>query len=307
MLDFLDAVSQKLQEPLRAMRGSLAELGPGKPLRPEENTRRTLATMSQELEHLDQALLGFLDASRIEWQRLHLQLASQDVRRLLTKIVGFYETLSPVHTVSLTVPEQPICIRFDEGRMAQVLNAMLANAIHYSSPKGGAIEVVLTTEAEGEDEGKTRAVVSVTDHGVGIPPEQVGKIFEPFHNVQSERQPRTGVVALSVAKRIVEAHGGSMDAESPPRAGTLSARVCRSPWRVRRTAGRSERRKRGREEQRRPKRRRRGRATCLTRSRATRRSAALHRSAIGAPRQRSTSSTSATGSRSTRPRRSSRP
>jgi signal transduction histidine kinase len=220
MLAFLDAVSQGLQKPLRAMRGSLAELGPGKSLRPEENTRQTVATMSQELEHLDQLVLGFLDASRIEWQRLDLQLTRRDVRKLLTRVGGLYETFSPAHTVSLTVPEQPVSLRFDEGRMSQVLNTLLANAIHYS-PRGGAVGVVLTTEPEGGGgEEKTRAVISVTDHGVGIPPEQIGTIFEPFHNVHAERQPRPGMVALSVAKRIVEAHGGSLDAESQPGVGT---------------------------------------------------------------------------------------
>jgi two-component system, OmpR family, sensor histidine kinase MtrB len=219
MLDFLGAVSKTLQKPLRAMRGSLAEVGPDKALQPEARTRHTLATLSQELERLDQLVLGFLDASRVEWQRLDLQQTSKDVRGLLTRIVQVYETFSPVHRLSLAVPEQPVCIRFDEGRMSQVLHTLLGNAIQYS-PGGGVVNVVLATEPDATSHEQKRAVLSVTDHGVGIPPEHVGKIFEAFHNVQSERQPRPGAVALSVAKRIVEAHGGSMEVESQPGAGT---------------------------------------------------------------------------------------
>jgi signal transduction histidine kinase len=222
MLDSLDVLSRRLQKPMRAMRASIAELEPGgKSPQPEENTRRVLATMSGELEHLDQVVLGFVDASRIEWQRLDLQQTRRDAREFLTRMVGPYETFSPMHTVSLRLPEQPVCMRFDEARMSQVLNTLLSNAFQYS-PEGGAVEVLLTAETgpEGESEEARGAVIRVTDHGVGIPKEQIEKIFEPFHNLQPDRQPRSGAVALSVARRIVEAHRGSMSAESQPGVGS---------------------------------------------------------------------------------------
>jgi two-component system, OmpR family, sensor histidine kinase MtrB len=201
------------------MRGLLAAIGPGKPLVPEARTRQIVARARYELDHLDQLVLGFVDASRIEWQRLDLQQGRRDLGKFLAGVVQVYETFSLAHRVSLTVPEHPVWVFFDHGRMSQVVNTLLSNAIQ-SSPKGGVIEVDLAggSEDESVSDGEKEAVVTVTDHGAGVEREALGAIFQPFLTA-SVQKPRPGAVAMWVAKRVVEAHGGHIDVQSEPGKG----------------------------------------------------------------------------------------
>jgi signal transduction histidine kinase len=217
MLDFLGATSKSLQKPMQEIRASLTEIGPDKPLVPEGRVRKAVATSARELDRLDQQVLAFLDASRMEWQRLDLQQPKQDVRALAREVVRVYEAFSTVHQVALSAPDQPVLVCFDEGRMTQVLNTLLSNAIQFS-PRGGLVTVTLSTSDK-------EAFISVADHGVGIPADAIAKIFEPFHDIRDATQPRLGAVALSVAKRIVEAHQGHIEVESQVGTGT-TFRVC---------------------------------------------------------------------------------
>jgi signal transduction histidine kinase len=103
--------------------------------------------------------------------------------------------------------------------MSQVLNNLIGNALKYS-PAGGRVRVGVSRDA-GE------AVINVSDEGIGIPPEEVARIFEPFRRVPgvADTIPGTGL-GLSVARRIVEAHGGSIGVTSQPGVGsTFSVRL----------------------------------------------------------------------------------
>jgi two-component system, OmpR family, sensor histidine kinase MtrB len=217
MLDFLASVAKELKQPVQIMRTALAQFLPGHPAATDDKLQARMAVVQREVDRLDLYIDGFLGASRIEWQRLDLQQPRQDVRTLVGDVVKIYETFSTVHQVSLTVPEQPVWVCFDERRMTQVLNMLLSNAIQFS-PHGGLVTVSVVADVYAKE-----AILAVTDYGVVIQQEAMGTIFEPFHKVQNPRghdQPRLGSVALSIAKRIVQAHGGRIEVESRAGEGT---------------------------------------------------------------------------------------
>jgi CheY-like chemotaxis protein/anti-sigma regulatory factor (Ser/Thr protein kinase) len=112
------------------------------------------------------------------------------------------------HTLSVTLPSRPLVVLGDEVRLAQVLANLLNNATKYTL-EGGHIE--LSAEREEAD-----VVLSVRDNGVGIPPEMLTHIFEMFAQVDSARERSQGGLGLglTLVRRLVEMHGGSVRAQS---------------------------------------------------------------------------------------------
>jgi signal transduction histidine kinase len=217
MVDFLGAVCKELKDPGGVMRTSLPPFAPGKPHRLDEKAMMRIGNVHRELDRLDKMIDSFLDASRVEWERLDLQQEPRDLRELAKVVVQVYETFSTIHEVALAAPDEPVWVRFDKDRMAQVFNALISNAIQFS-PRGGTVDVTLETERRGDVD---EAVFSVTDRGVGIPQDAIETLFEPFERTASSRPTRAGAaVNLAVANRIVEAHGGRIEVASRPAAGT---------------------------------------------------------------------------------------
>jgi two-component system CheB/CheR fusion protein len=112
------------------------------------------------------------------------------------------------HMLSVSVPEGPVCIDGDAVRIEQVVSNLLENAIKYTDP-GGRIALTLS-EADGA------ATISVADNGIGLAPESLERIFELFAQVKSSRARSKGGLGLglSVAHRVLEMHGGWIEARS---------------------------------------------------------------------------------------------
>jgi signal transduction histidine kinase len=210
MLEFLGGAAQELKDPVNVMRMALAEFAPDRPLPPEQLTRNRLALLSREIDRLQRMVERYLDASNIEWKRLDLQQGRQDLRAIAQHVVSLYERFSTEHQVVLSVPEQPVCVFSDPDRLGQVIHTLIINGIEFS-PRGGVVEIAVTTEHTGHDE----ALLRVTDHGIGFSEQDLAKLFEPFERLRAAHQKGPGAsVALSVAKRIVEAHRGRLDVTS---------------------------------------------------------------------------------------------
>src|SRR5262245_45682664 len=113
----------------------------------------------------------------------------------------------PRYTSCGYVPDAPLPLRCDPVRIGQVLNNLISNAIKYS-PRGGQVRV---TARRMDD----RIAIDIADQGPGIPPEESQLIFEPFKRSPSAQTDIPGVgLGLSVARCIVEAHGGKIDVQS---------------------------------------------------------------------------------------------
>jgi CheY-like chemotaxis protein len=112
------------------------------------------------------------------------------------------------HPIELEIPEDLPAVRADSDRVQQVMTNLLSNARQYS-PAGGAVHVQ-AHEAEGQ------VIISVQDHGLGLPPEAQPRLFEKFYRVDNtDRRSITGTgLGLAISRKIVEAHGGRIWAES---------------------------------------------------------------------------------------------
>jgi signal transduction histidine kinase len=218
MVDFLGSVAGELEDPIHHMRTSLQDFAPKKPLPSEDKIRNRMAILSREVERLDRLTENFVDASRVEWERLDLQQDQQDLTRIACDAAKLYEAYSSIYKVVVNAPDQPVRVFSDRDRISHVLHTLISNAIDRSRPDA---IVNVTVAVEGRD-----AVVTVTDHGEPIPQARMATLFTPFRGVMAGDGPHIGAsLALSVAKRIVEAHGGRIEAKTGGDGSTFSVHL----------------------------------------------------------------------------------
>jgi signal transduction histidine kinase len=176
--------------------------------------------VSKELDRLEALVENFFDVSVVEWQRLDHQQPRQDLRELASEVVGIYQTVSNLHQVSIEAPDQPVWVRFQRARLAQAMHAFVSNALELS-PGGGVVSVVVRTEVNDSEE---RAVLTISNRHGAIPPDALHQLLDPLRPIRKIMGlrflgPGTSV-ALSIARRIIEAHGGRVEAESNAEEGT---------------------------------------------------------------------------------------
>lgn len=212
-LVFLSGVAHDLRNPLSALRVGVQGLVRRAAAEPEGPPGRTVALLERQIDRLTRMVDDLLDAARIEAGQLQLHIEELDLRRPAREIVDLYAPTSPTHQVTVEAPERPVLIRGDVLRLEQVISNLVSNALKYS-PGGGPVRVRVEA-AEGE------ALLSVQDRGIGIPPGDLPEIFVPFrrHTAAREVAPGAGL-GLSVVRRIVAAHGGRIEVDSAPHAGS---------------------------------------------------------------------------------------
>jgi two-component system sensor histidine kinase ChiS len=155
-----------------------------------------------------------LDIARFEHGAVGLRLAVVDLRDLIGQVVRLQEAESTLKNIALIVdmPSEPLPIALDPNRIAQAITNLIVNAINYT-PQGGSITVKLVSESNAD-----YAVVSITDSGIGIAPEYIQHVFEPFFRIEDAVK-GTGL-GLSITKEIVTLHGGDILVESEPGKGS---------------------------------------------------------------------------------------
>ncbi|WNG13625.1 ATP-binding protein [Cystobacter fuscus] len=221
-LTFLAGVAHDLRNPLSALKMSAALVNSRGPVS-EERLRKTMALVSRQVSRLDRMVGDLLDATRIEAGHFELKLEERDAGELATSVVELYRSSGAAHELRLLLPEGPLPLRCDATRMEQVLNNLVSNALKYSR-EGSVVEVEVRREGE-------EVWLSVKDQGIGISAEEQRHLFTPFQRTGSAREKAPGVgIGLSVARRIVEAHGGRIEVESSPgRGSTFRVRLPRAP------------------------------------------------------------------------------
>jgi two-component system, OmpR family, sensor histidine kinase MtrB len=211
-LAFLAAVAHDLRNPLSALKVSAEVLSRGGTI-PHEKVSSVMAIIGRQVQQLDRMVGDLLDASSIEAGRLELRFEECDARKIAQESFDLFSSASPKHEFILKLPDHSVPLHCDPLRMGQVVNNLLSNAIKYS-PAGG--KVLLSVEQQGLE-----VSFSVSDEGVGIPGDELPYIFEPFRRSPTSREDIPGVgLGLSVAQRIVQGHGGRIQAESRVGKGT---------------------------------------------------------------------------------------
>lgn len=216
---FLSIASHELKTPLTSLKG-LAQV-----------TRRRLAQNGQPeaayLEKMERAIgrveilvNDLVDVARVDSGKLTLRFERESDLAALCQQVVDEQIAASERDVTLELPkQQQIELELDPDRISQVLTNLIANALKFSPPEAA----VLVTVALAGDE----AVISVRDHGLGIPPEQLPHIFERFYqapNITVQSGSKIGLgLGLFISHEIVERHGGRLWAESTPGKGSTFA------------------------------------------------------------------------------------
>ena len=210
---FLAGVAHDLRNPLAALRTSLAAIGPDRPLPPEPTIRRIAELMDRQFVHLERMTGDFIDTARIEAGELELRAEPRDLAELVRHAVTLFQSAPWDERFQLAVPAEPVVVFCDGARIQQVITNLLSNAIKYSS-EASPIRVAL-------ERGPEHVTISVADRGIGMSSGDIPTIFDPFRRTESSRRTASGVgLGLFVARRIVRAHGGSIEVESAPGSGT---------------------------------------------------------------------------------------
>jgi two-component system OmpR family sensor kinase len=212
--DFVANVSHELKTPLTSIQGFSQALLDGTASTPER-TARAARVIHQEAERMRRMVDDLLVLARFDAGQMTLAHDRVELDPLLR---GCVEKLSPqAQTARVTLAldaaeqsaEQPIVIG-DADRLAQVFCNLIDNSIAHT-PAGGKVTIAAHPATESVVE------VTVTDTGAGIPPEDISRIFERFYQVDRSRKraPERGAgLGLAITKGIVEAHGGTITAES---------------------------------------------------------------------------------------------
>ncbi len=209
--ELVSIVSHELRTPLASILGYSSLLL--KRTFGKEDTHRYIETIHTQGRRLSSLVEEFLDVERVEEGRIELKEELIDLRPLLEEEAELISNEAPRHQVQVSVDRDPLLIRGDADRIAQVYANLLANAVKYS-PDGGVIEVSGTL-----DDAVVR--VQVRDEGVGIPDEHQPRIFTKFFRGEAREGGFAGTgLGLAVSREIVEAHGGRIGFRSAEGAGS---------------------------------------------------------------------------------------
>lgn len=214
--DFVANVSHELRTPLTLIQGYADALREG--LAVDEETRQEMVgIIRDETNRLQRLVNDLLDLAKMQSGNLRLTTGPVNIPVLLERAVHPFKPLARERNVELTLQAGDGIpgIVGDEDRLAQVLINLLDNAMRYT-PEGGAIELGAKSKEEGVE-------IWVRDSGFGIPPEEMPYIFERFFKVDKSRRRGTAGtgLGLAIARSIIQAHGGTIRAESEQGKGTI--------------------------------------------------------------------------------------
>jgi CheY-like chemotaxis protein len=206
--EFLATLAHELRNPLAPIRNGLHILrlvgGGG------DAAERARTMMERQLDQMVHLVDDLLDLSRISRGKIALRMERVELAKVVQQAV---ETSRPAfeqagHDLAITMPPGPVFVDADPTRLAQVVSNLLTNAAKYTE-SGGTIR--LTVGRRGHE-----AVISVRDSGVGIAPDMLPKVFDMFTQVGRTLERSQGGlgIGLSIVKRLVEMHGGTVEARS---------------------------------------------------------------------------------------------
>jgi signal transduction histidine kinase/ActR/RegA family two-component response regulator len=204
--EFLATLAHELRNPLAPIRNAMRIISARVDADP--NVGKAKEVVERQLKHMVRLIDDLMDVSRITRGRLELHRERIDLE-VAVKIAA--ETSQPLldmkHHALRIQAAQEVFVQADVTRLAQVFANLLNNSAKYSPP-GSEISIKLASEGR-------HAVVSVSDNGVGIPASMLSRIFDMFVQLeQSDRRDGLGI-GLTLVKRLVELHGGIVEASSP--------------------------------------------------------------------------------------------
>lgn len=206
--EFLATLAHELRNPLAPLGNGLQilRLSGGSP----ESLKQTRTMMERQLSQLVRLVDDLLDLSRISRGKIELRKEHLPLAAVIQSAV---ETTLPIiqasgHDLSVEVSTEPIFVNADLTRLAQVFANLLNNAAKYTEPRGK-----IWVNATKDD---SEAIISVKDTGIGIPQEMISRVFDMFTQIDRSLDRSQGGlgIGLTLSKRLVELHGGAIEAQS---------------------------------------------------------------------------------------------
>jgi signal transduction histidine kinase len=201
--EFLALVAHELRQPLHASLAALRMMAARSAI---DSIEHAHAVIERQLTQMTRLVEDLLDAARIVRGHVQLILVVLDVRSAIERAADSLRALMAErqHELTLSLPEEPVFVQADSARLEQVFSNLLTNAAKYTDP-GGRITLSLTVD-------DSVANITVTDTGRGITPTAIPRIFTLFARAAPDI--RGFGVGLAVTRRLVELHGGTIQARS---------------------------------------------------------------------------------------------
>ncbi|MBW8041102.1 MAG: two-component sensor histidine kinase [Planctomycetes bacterium] len=196
-----------IREDLEAAQSAQAgQTGQGPSSQSFTRALRKIAVVEKETSRLEQILEGFLRYIG----KTELQLASVDISSLISDMIDFYSPQASGHSIIIRqqLYEEPLVCKADEGMLKQVILNLFINARQAMSDGG---ELMIRTARRKKD-----AVIQISDTGTGIAPDKLSKIFDAYYS----SRPQGSGLGLPTAKKIIEAHNGTISVDSELGKGT---------------------------------------------------------------------------------------
>lgn len=217
--DLIVYLAHDLKTPLTSVIGYLTLLRDEPELSPAMRARYTGIALDKA-ERLEDLINEFFEITRFNLSHMELDRRPTDLTRMIEQVVSEFGPMLAEQNLTCRADLPPkLPCACDPDKLARVLDNLLRNACHYSTP---GTEVTITATTEGDT-----AVLTVENAGRTIPPEKLARIFEQFYRLDESRASRTGGagLGLAIAKQIVELHGGAITAASADDHITFSVRL----------------------------------------------------------------------------------
>jgi two-component system phosphate regulon sensor histidine kinase PhoR len=205
--ELIGNISHELRTPVAGIKAMIETLKEGA-INDEKAAADFVARIDGEVDRMAQMLSELTELSRIETGRAELRMTPLNLKLLVEEVAAQLNPLAQRHQVTITtdlVTDLP-AVRCDKDRIRQALVNLVHNAIKFNHPGG---RVTVSTKAAGES-----IIVSVSDTGIGIPEEELPHVFDRFYKADRARTGGGTGLGLAIVKHIVQAHDGSIWAES---------------------------------------------------------------------------------------------
>lgn len=196
-------VSHEIRSPLTRIKVALEFV-------PDGDTKKSIG---EDLSEVEKMIVEILETERLDSDHGKLHLKKADISGIIKEVLQNFQNKSP--GIKLTSLLESVFLNIDTDRIKTVLKNVIENSLKYSKSESQPVVISI-------DEEQKSVVIRIKDHGSGIPKEELPYIFEPFYRIDKSRSKETGGYGLrmSLCKKIMEAHGGTIEISSELNIGT---------------------------------------------------------------------------------------
>jgi signal transduction histidine kinase len=224
--EFLAAISHDLKTPATIIKGNAHLLQRALARGPKAGSTEIadgLEVIDESTAQLVRLVDELLDLTRVRMGHgLELDYGPADLTKIVRRLAGEYQKISPRHAIHVEAGVARVLGDWDEARIERIVANLISNAVKYS-PKGGDITILVGEERRDDQEW---AVLTVKDHGIGIPAAELERVWEPYYRASNIAGTVSGSgIGLAGTRHIVEQHGGKITVESEVGDTTFTVRL----------------------------------------------------------------------------------